>query len=99
VVHAALALDRRHSTYSIVALKALYGIPLAQGSVALTAFLVASALGVLAGGQIADKTTRHATVAVVGFVCCALATVAIARSTRAPTSSADCSRSPAFARA
>ena len=64
-------------TYSIVALKALYGIPLAQGSVALTAFLVASALGVLAGGQIADKTTRHATVAVVGFVCCALATVAI----------------------
>jgi MFS transporter, FSR family, fosmidomycin resistance protein len=64
-------------TYSIVALKALYSIPLALGSVALTAFLVASALGVLAGGQIADKTTRHAEVAVGGFIACAAATVAI----------------------
>jgi MFS transporter, FSR family, fosmidomycin resistance protein len=63
--------------FSIVALNTLYGIPLAATSAALTAFLVASALGVLAGGHIADKTTRHAEVAIAGFLCCAVATIAV----------------------
>ena len=63
--------------FSIVALNALYGIPLAFASAALTAFLVGSALGVLAGGHIADKTSRHAEVAVGGFFACAVFTVAV----------------------
>jgi FSR family fosmidomycin resistance protein-like MFS transporter len=63
--------------YSIVALNALYGIPLGFASAALTAFLVGSALGVLAGGHIADKTTRHGEVAIGGFFACAVFTVAI----------------------
>ena len=63
--------------YSIVALNMLYGIPLGFASAALTAFLVGSALGVLAGGHIADKTSRHAEVAMAGFFACAVFTVAI----------------------
>jgi MFS family permease len=63
--------------FSIVALNTLYHIPLALASVALTAFLVGGALGVLAGGHIADKTTRHAEVASAGFLCCGIATVAV----------------------
>jgi MFS family permease len=63
--------------FSIVALNTLYGIPLGFASAALTAFLVGSALGVLAGGHIADKTTRHAEVAIGGFFACAVFTVAI----------------------
>jgi FSR family fosmidomycin resistance protein-like MFS transporter len=63
--------------FSIVALNSLYGIPLGFASAALTAFLVGSALGVLAGGHIADKTTRHSEVAIAGFFFCALFTIAI----------------------
>lgn len=63
--------------FSIVALNTLYHIPLALASVALTAFLVGGALGVLAGGHIADKTTRHAEVASAGFLCCGIVTFAV----------------------
>ncbi len=63
--------------FSIVALNTLYGIPLGFASAALTLFLVGSALGVLAGGHIADKTTRHGEVAMVGFLLCAVFTAAI----------------------
>jgi FSR family fosmidomycin resistance protein-like MFS transporter len=53
--------------FSVVALGALYGtsLPLANG--ALSAFLFASAAGVLAGGFVADKTKRHAEVAAIGY--------------------------------
>jgi FSR family fosmidomycin resistance protein-like MFS transporter len=64
-------------SFSIVALNALYGIPLGFASVALTAWLIGSAVGVLGGGWIADKTARHAEVAMAGFLACAVATVAI----------------------
>jgi FSR family fosmidomycin resistance protein-like MFS transporter len=64
-------------SFSIVALNAIYHIPLGFASVALTAFLVGSALGVLGGGWIADKTARHAEVAMAGFLCCAIVTIAI----------------------
>jgi len=63
--------------FSIVALNTLYGIPLGFASAALTAFLVGSALGVLGGGYVADKTTRHGEVAIAGFFFCAVFTVAV----------------------
>lgn len=63
--------------FSIVALGELYHIPLALASAGLTAFLAGIALGVLGGGVIADKTSRHADVAVAGYVCCAIVTVLI----------------------
>jgi predicted MFS family arabinose efflux permease len=64
-------------SFSIVALNAMYHIPLGLASAGLTAFLVGIALGVLGGGVIADKTARHAEVAIAGFLCCALMTIAI----------------------
>ncbi len=63
--------------FSLVALNTMYGIPLGLAGVALTVFLVGSALGVLAGGHIADKTTRHGEVAMAGFFACAVVTIAI----------------------
>lgn len=63
--------------FSIPALNTMYGIPLAFASATLTAFLVGSALGVLAGGHIADKTTRHAEVASAGFLAFAILTIAV----------------------
>ena len=53
--------------FSVVALEAAFAVPLALGNIALTAFLAASAFGVLAGGIIADRTRRHNDVAAIGF--------------------------------
>jgi MFS family permease len=53
--------------FSVVALEAAFGTPTAIGNTALTAFLAASAFGVLAGGIIADRTLRHGDVAAIGF--------------------------------
>ncbi len=50
------------------------GVPLAAANFALTALLVCSALGVLLGGLIADRTRRHDLVIVAGF--CAAAGIA-----------------------
>jgi FSR family fosmidomycin resistance protein-like MFS transporter len=44
-----------------------HGIPEAQGTFALSVFFGFTALGILIGGVIADRTTRHGLVAVVGF--------------------------------
>ena len=55
------------SNFAIVALNDAFGVPPTIASVALTAFLGASAFGVLAGGYIADRTTRHGDVAAIGF--------------------------------
>jgi MFS family permease len=55
------------TNYSAVALTALYGISLSAANVALSAFLFATAVGVLAGGFIADATKRHGDVAAFGF--------------------------------
>ncbi len=51
------------TNFSVVALKALYGTKLTVANGALSAFLSATAVGVLAGGVIADKTRRHNQVA------------------------------------
>lgn len=53
--------------FSVVAFEALYGIGLPLANGALSAFLFATAAGVLAGGFVADMTKRHAEVAAAGF--------------------------------
>jgi MFS family permease len=64
--------------YSIVALDALYGTPLAITTMALTAYLVMSALGVLLGGMVATRTQRHEGVAIVSLVAYTLAVAQVA---------------------
>ena len=55
------------TNYSAVALVSLYGVTLSAANAALTAFLFATAIGVLAGGFVADATKRHGDVAAGGF--------------------------------
>jgi MFS transporter, FSR family, fosmidomycin resistance protein len=55
------------SNFSVVALGGAFGTPLATASLALTVYLAMQALGVLAGGFVADMTRRHAEVASVGY--------------------------------
>lgn len=55
------------TNYSAVALTELYDLTLSSANIALTCFLFASAIGVLAGGFIADATRRHGDVAGFGF--------------------------------
>jgi FSR family fosmidomycin resistance protein-like MFS transporter len=55
------------TNYSAVALVTVYGFSLSSANLALSAYLFASAIGVLAGGVIADRTARHGDVAAVGF--------------------------------
>ena len=51
-------------SFTVAALAELRATPLTVASGALTGYLIASALGVLAGGFLVDKTPRHALVAV-----------------------------------
>jgi MFS family permease len=44
-----------------------YGLPFSTANLALTAFLTASAFGVLGGGFVADITRRHGDFAAAGF--------------------------------
>jgi FSR family fosmidomycin resistance protein-like MFS transporter len=55
------------TNYSAVALVTIYRISLSSANLALSAFLFASAIGVLAGGVVADRTHRHSDVAAFGF--------------------------------
>jgi MFS transporter, FSR family, fosmidomycin resistance protein len=55
------------SNFSIVALAALYDTPLWVANTGLSAYLFLSALGVLLGGIIADRTRHHTRVAAFGF--------------------------------
>ncbi len=68
----------------IAALVTLYGIEIELATVALTAFLVASAFGILIGGVIADRTRRHELVASFGFATTAVL-VAVIGSVILPT--------------
>lgn len=63
--------------FSLVALMKLYHIPLSIASAALTAYLVGVAIGVLAGGHLADWTKRHENVAAGGFAVTAILTFAL----------------------
>ena len=53
--------------FGVVALMSGYGASFSSANIALTAFLGASAIGVLAGGFLADHTQRHGQVAAACF--------------------------------
>jgi MFS family permease len=53
--------------FGVVALMSGYGVSFSSANIALTAFLGASAAGVLAGGYLADRTRRHGQVAATCF--------------------------------
>ena len=53
--------------FGVVALMSGYGVSFSSANIALTAFLGCSAIGVLAGGFLADRTHRHGQVAAVCF--------------------------------
>jgi MFS family permease len=53
--------------FGVVALMSGYGASFSSANVALTAFLGSSAIGVLAGGFLADRTRRHSQVAAACF--------------------------------
>ena len=55
-------------TFGVSGMVALYGTPLAAANGALTGFLVGSAIGILAGGMIADKLGPRMTTAAVGLI-------------------------------
>ena len=65
------------TTFSAVALVMLYHVQQSAANIALSAYLMATAIGVLAGGFVADATRRHAEVAAVGFGVAAAITFAI----------------------
>jgi MFS family permease len=60
------------NNYLVVTLGALYDTPLAVANSALTALLVMSAVGVLAGGILTGWTSRHGLVASTGLIVIAL---------------------------
>jgi MFS family permease len=55
------------NNYAVVALNSLHGTPVSIGNTALTAYLVLMAVGVLAGGLVVTRTSRHVFVAVTGL--------------------------------
>src|SRR5207245_6501377 len=65
------------SNFSVVALTSAFGTSLSVANLALTAYLSLQALGVLAGGFIADTTRRHAEVAAIGYAVNACVVLAI----------------------
>jgi MFS transporter, FSR family, fosmidomycin resistance protein len=64
--------------FSIVALGALYGTTLPVANFALTSYLMTSALGVLIGGFVAQRTERHDRVAFVGLLASGMAILFVA---------------------
>jgi FSR family fosmidomycin resistance protein-like MFS transporter len=56
-------------TFGVVSLGAIHGTSAATANIGLSGFLLFSALGVLLGGIIADRTPHHERVAAVGFAC------------------------------
>ncbi|MBO0763387.1 MAG: MFS transporter [Hyphomicrobiaceae bacterium] len=65
-------------SFSIPALMAGHGVSSGFATAALTAYLAVSAVGVLVGGQLADRTERHGLLAAGGFGLSALIALAIA---------------------
>jgi MFS family permease len=66
------------NSFGIVALMSGYGSSFSAANIALTAFLGSSAIGVLAGGVLADRTERHGQIAAACFAINALIMFAIA---------------------
>ena len=72
------------NNFGVVALMSGYGATYSTANIALTAFLGASAMGVLAGGILADRTHRHGQVASVCFAVDAIVVLIIAFMTLPP---------------
>jgi MFS family permease len=72
------------NSFSVVALIEGYGTAFSTANIALTAFLGASAAGVLAGGILADRTHRHGQVAATCFALNAASVLLIALATLPP---------------
>lgn len=66
------------SAFFVSSIVAVHDTPLAIASTALTAYLFCSALGILLGGEIADRTKRHDLVAAASFVIFAIVAVLVA---------------------
>ncbi len=64
-------------SFSVAALNSVQGTPLTAAGGALTGYLLASALGVLAGGLLADRTRRHDRIAMIAFALTALVMTAL----------------------
>jgi MFS family permease len=64
--------------FGVVALMGGYGASFANANIALTAYLGSSAVGVLAGGFLADRTQRHGQVAAACFAVNAVIVLVIA---------------------
>jgi MFS family permease len=69
------------NNFAVVSLMSGYGATYSTANIALTAFLGASAIGVLAGGFLADRTQRHGQVASVCFGLDAIVVLVIAFTT------------------
>ena len=63
------------NTFLVVASGALYGTPDTLANVALTGLLSMNAVGVLVGGYLASRTTRHVTVAALSLALAGIATL------------------------
>ncbi len=66
------------TNFSVPALMHGYGLRFATANLALTAYLTATAFGVLSGGFVADMTRRHGEVAAIGFTINAILILQIA---------------------
>jgi MFS family permease len=66
------------SAFFVSSIVAVHDMALETASTALTAFLFCSALGILLGGEIADRTKRHDLVAAASFIVFAAVSVLIA---------------------
>jgi MFS family permease len=65
-------------SFSVVALIAAHEVSFAAANAALTAYLAATAVGVLLGGALADKIHRHGDAAAIGFGLSAIAMLFVA---------------------
>lgn len=72
------------NNFGVVALVSGYGVSFPSANIALTAFLGASAAGVLAGGFLADRTQRHGQFAAICFAVNAAIVLVLAMVTLPP---------------
>jgi MFS family permease len=63
--------------FSVSALVTLHETPVSSANIALSAYLLCSAGGILLGGEITDRTTRHELIGAVAFLVTALLSLAM----------------------
>lgn len=66
------------NNFSVAALTTGAGIPLGMATSILSAYLVMSALGILVGGGLADRTAHHGAVSAIGFLLTAILVATVA---------------------